>query len=492
MRVVRRFLAAIAACVIVGFACGQVTYSLTDLGTLPGGGNSFSWGLNASGQVAGYAYFADGSYHAFLYSGGLMSDLGTLGGKESEGFSINSFGQVVGTAAISDLPSGGPYHAFLYSGGVMSDLGTLGGPRSDAYGINDSGQIVGRAYTVDILLHAFLYSDGEMSDLGTLGGTDSVANCINALGQIAGQSANSGGQEHAFLYSGGVVADLGTLGGATSEAGAINSFGQVVGDSNVAGDASFHAFLYSGGVMNDLGTFGGSYSWAYGINDSGQVLGWSTTDAAGDGAPYLYTGGVMYNLNAMLDSSAAGYTLGSIEGINNAGQIAGSAWNAALGQWRAVLLTPDAGVAGSVSLGDFTGDATKVPIEIEIREAGTTIVLQRQTVNLQADGTFSVPSALVGTYDVAAKGPHWLRRRISNVVLTGSGFVAGLSFSLVNGDVNGDNNINLADAAAISLAWRTKPGDPKYNASADLNGDGSINVADAAIVAKNWRKSGDP
>jgi len=487
-----RSLCVSASVVVSALSGGQVRYSMQVLGTLPGGGDSFAWGLNSSGQVAGFAYFADGSYHAFLYANGSMTDLGTLGGNESEAFAVNSQGQVVGTAAIADLPTGGPYHAFLYTGGAMGDLGTLGGPRSDAYGINDSGQIVGRAYTAGIELHAFLYANGTMSDLGTLGGGDSVANCINGSGQIAGQSGTSGSLEHAFLYSQGVMTDLGTLGGSTSNAGAINAYGQIVGTANLAGDTTFHAYLYSGGVMNDLGTMGGSHSWAYGINDAGQVLGWSDIDSEGDGVPYLYTGGVMYDLDGLLDSTANGWSLGSIEGINGAGQIAGAAWNGGIGQWRAVLLTPDAGVSGQVTLQDYGADITQVPVTVEIRALGTTTALQTQTVHLLPDGSFSFPSALTGTFDVAAIAPHWLRQVIPAVLLSGNGYVGGLGFSLVNGDVNGDDTINLADLLAIAVAWRSQPGSANWNPNADLNGDGTVNLADWTIAARNWRKAGDP
>lgn len=37
--------------------------------------------------------------------------------------------------------------AFLYSAGVMQDLGTLGGPSSSSYGISDGGAVVGQALT---------------------------------------------------------------------------------------------------------------------------------------------------------------------------------------------------------------------------------------------------------------------------------------------------------------------------------------------------------
>ena len=64
------------------------------------------------------------------------------------------------------------WHAFLYSGSTMTDLGTLGGTNSVAYGINASGQVVGYAHTTgNAAAHAFLYSGSTMTDLGTLGGT---------------------------------------------------------------------------------------------------------------------------------------------------------------------------------------------------------------------------------------------------------------------------------------------------------------------------------
>ena len=82
--------------------CCAVSYSVTDLGTVGGpnaeeGTNSYAYGINASGQVVGTSFIsANNVTHAFLYSGGTMQDLGTLGGRQSYAYGINASGQVVG------------------------------------------------------------------------------------------------------------------------------------------------------------------------------------------------------------------------------------------------------------------------------------------------------------------------------------------------------------------------------------------------------------
>src|SRR5258708_11664916 len=104
----------------------EAQYSFTDLGLLPGPPSfgTFGSGINNSGQVAGYSFTLGGTY-AMIDSAGVMSSIGGLGGSYRYGRGINDAGQVTGD---STTPQGDEYaHAFIYSGGVMHDLGTLAG-----------------------------------------------------------------------------------------------------------------------------------------------------------------------------------------------------------------------------------------------------------------------------------------------------------------------------------------------------------------------------
>jgi probable HAF family extracellular repeat protein len=224
---------------------------MIDLGVLAGG-RSRSWSVNNAGAVVGQSG-NDQNPVAFYYSyygNKTMVDLGLpQGATAAVASAVNNEGQIVGWAKVGDSK-----HAFLYSGGAFSDLGTLGGEFSVGTAINDAGQAVGYAETANKVQHAVLYDNGNKLDLGALGNPNanpSWATAVNNSGQVVGYSDVSAGVPHAFLYSNGGMADIGTLGGSTSQAMSINDAGKVVGVSTVAGGQQ-HGFLYSDGKMYDL------------------------------------------------------------------------------------------------------------------------------------------------------------------------------------------------------------------------------------------------
>src|SRR5271169_5564933 len=75
----------------------------------------------------------------------VVIDLGTLGGSFSLAYGINDNGQIDG---FSTLPGDNVVHSFLYNHGAMTDLGTLGGPNSQSFAnLNNATQVAGYAET---------------------------------------------------------------------------------------------------------------------------------------------------------------------------------------------------------------------------------------------------------------------------------------------------------------------------------------------------------
>ena len=246
---------------------------MSDLGVA--GINSGANSINDNGQIAGY-YEPNGPQPA-RWVNGVMTDLGNLpGGVGGAAEAINKFGQIVGYANTS---GSGAQHAFLYSNGSMSDLGTLGGVYvlSQANALNSQAAVVGASFTAGFQHnHGFLYANGHMTDLGTFpGGTDSEATGINDLGQIIGYSNSSTFNQHGFVITNGVMNDLGVLpGGNYAQPFGINNAGQIVGEANST-NVDDLAFLYQGGVMYELNQLldGSAPGWVLGaavaINDKG-------------------------------------------------------------------------------------------------------------------------------------------------------------------------------------------------------------------------------
>ena len=137
-----------------------IQYTITDLGVIGNGPDSFPVAMNNLGEVVGYADTYTHYSHAFLYNGsGPLINLGSFGGDNSLSIAqaINNQGMVVGysdsSGAVIDT------RGFLYAGnGPMQDLGTLGGADTQALDINNSGQIVGVSQVPNGNYDGFLYS----------------------------------------------------------------------------------------------------------------------------------------------------------------------------------------------------------------------------------------------------------------------------------------------------------------------------------------------
>jgi probable HAF family extracellular repeat protein len=322
------------------------TYTVTDLGILPGQGFTEALGINNSGDVIAFSstllyglpfgnpryYFLYRDGKVFPFSSSSEPTVAVLGIARDRGENPKLRGDedlvLTGYTGVSQNPP----EAFLYKDGILRSLGFLpGGDDSVGFAVNASGEVAGTAYNGDQDQFPFLYKHGNMMVIGPSGGS---ASGINDQGDVSGTGPNGENATHAFVYHDGKGIDLGTLpGSVTSYSAAINNAMEVTGQS-FSEDGSFdHAFLWSKGQMKDLGTLPNALeSYGEGINAWGDVVGGTDIGA------FLYTHGKMYNLNDMIPSNS-GWTLSAGIAINDRGDIVGDGTVNGIG--HGFLLTVD-------------------------------------------------------------------------------------------------------------------------------------------------------
>ena len=127
---------------------------MTDLGTLGAGyPTSEAVALNEHGVVVGSSRSRTASARPVLWKGATIRPL-YRGAAYGAVVTINDRGQVIGTR----VPTGGAFvHAFIWENGKLTDLGTLGGAESDAVAVNARNQIVGVSNTRRGARHAVLW-----------------------------------------------------------------------------------------------------------------------------------------------------------------------------------------------------------------------------------------------------------------------------------------------------------------------------------------------
>ena len=121
------------------------------------------------------------------------------------------------------------------------------------------------------------------------------------------------------------------------------------------------------------------------------------------------------------------------------------------------------------------------PVTLEILQNDTIV----KTVNttLGPGGYYEFEHSIVGNVQIRAKASHWLAETQS-ILLP---YTASVNFSLINGDINNDNRINVLDYIQLKANYNKTD---VVDYPADLNGDGRINVLDYIILKRNYNKIG--
>jgi probable HAF family extracellular repeat protein len=256
---------------------------------------------------------------------------------------------------------------FAWQDGVMSALPTLGGYDGYAAGVNNRGQVVGWAETAvhdstctapQVLQFEAVIWGPRVNQVTKLtpwsSDPDSAATAINERGQVVGISGicsvavGGASAEHAVIWENGVPMNMGNIGGqAWNTPVAINNHGQVVGFANTSGDMNAAlnptGFIWTqASGMQPIapvadGT-GDTNDIAFDLNEQEQVVGQSF--GPNGARAFLYQNGVATDLNTLVVQGDPNLSLILAQGINDGGEISGTAVDSSTGLEVGFLAVP--------------------------------------------------------------------------------------------------------------------------------------------------------
>lgn len=258
----------------------------------------------------------------------------------------------------------------------------------------------------------------------------------------------------------------------------------------VAGNFQAGAFRWTpAGGYSGLGGFsGGGLPTVTGMSADGTVIVgtgngsggraffWTPTTGMLDFREYLRRR-VGHHLNQVQLLSASGV---SADGLTIVGT-----------SWIAKIENPNvATAAGTIHFSGLApGTAEPRTVEFNFRNEDGTLVKSTLAYLDPASKFWINCPELPGLYDLTIKLQPWLRRTIR--INTHSGEVTDLSFNLVSGDIDGDNEISIGDYSILSIAFGSWFGGPSWRIDADLNRDDYVDIADYAILSANCGLIGD-
>ncbi len=145
-------------------------------------------------------------------------------------------------------------------------------------------------------------------------------------------------------------------------------------------------------------------------------------------------------------------------------------------------------VSGQVTIGDLPNPANRVLTLLFVPRDGTPRF--HASALLNSDGTFRAYITRKVDANVWIKADTTLAKSIN--INTTNGDVGGVNATLVNGDINNDNRVDIGDLLILIARYNQRQDNANYLETADLTNDGSNDIADLLILIRNYNQTGMP
>jgi hypothetical protein len=192
--------------VAVGIAAAPpLTFTYSDVHANKTAIETDTYGVNASGAIAGDYVDSKSVQHAMILAGKKLTSVDNKACAAITGaggiafYGINTAGAAAGwcTSAKTGLDTG-----FVYSGGKFTAVNFPKSNGTQVTGINDKGEVVGLYLDSTNLTHGFSKIGTKYTKIDVTGGTNTVAWGVNNAGQITVYTTNSAGTFDSYLVTG--------------------------------------------------------------------------------------------------------------------------------------------------------------------------------------------------------------------------------------------------------------------------------------------------
>ena len=129
-------------------------------------------------------------------------------------------------------------------------------------------------------------------------------------------------------------------------------------------------------------------------------------------------------------------------------------------------------------------------IKFQFYEPNSNVLIDEFFGVIGSTGDYSVPDVVPGEYDIYFKVKGFLARGIYSFET-----VPGINIlyvgSIIPGDINNDNLVNISDLSILNFSYGSQNGDDNFVTGSDLNCDGVVNVIDVSLLSPAFGSIGD-